>query len=53
MDLTSLAKKEWVWLIVLAILFLGLRLPAIHSPYHQDEYKLPMYADPQFFQPAQ
>ncbi len=37
-------KKEYCILILIVFIFLILRIPAIHHPYHQDEYKWPMYA---------
>lgn len=48
-------KKNWkeiVFLVILLVVFLVLRLPAIHAPYHQDEYKWPMYANPVYFGPG-
>lgn len=39
-----LKKKEYVFLVLLVAVFLFLRLPAIHFPYYQDEYKWPLYA---------
>ena len=44
MNFNFLRKKEFIWIIVLVSVFIVLRLPAIHRPYHQDEYKWPMYA---------
>lgn len=37
-------KKEYFILFLLIFVFLVLRIPAVHHPYHQDEYKWPMYA---------
>ncbi|MFA6404788.1 MAG: glycosyltransferase family 39 protein [Candidatus Paceibacterota bacterium] len=31
--------KKWRFVILIALVFLVLRLPAIHYPYHQDEWK--------------
>lgn len=52
MNLEFLRKKEVVWLVVLLALFLVLRLPAIHSPYHQDEYKWVQYSHPEITPPG-
>ncbi len=35
--------QYWI-LALIFIVFIGLRLPALNRPYHQDEYKWPMYA---------
>ena len=32
-------KKTWIVGALLLVVFLGLRLPALHMPYHQDEWK--------------
>ncbi len=47
-----LTKKEWIVLIVLFLAFIGLRLPAIHAPYHQDEYKWVLYSHPEIMPPG-
>ena len=52
MNFDFLRRKEWVWLVVLAVFFVILRLPAVHHPYHQDEYKWPMYANPAISAPG-
>jgi len=39
-------KKWFVWLAVIFAFFVFLHLPALHFPYHQDEYKWPTYANP-------
>lgn len=45
-------KKEiLIFLAVMAVFFL-LRLPAVHSPYHQDEYKWVQYSHPEIFPPG-
>ncbi len=41
----KLLKNEWLVFLCTVMLFLALRLPAVHMPYHQDEYKWPLYAD--------
>ncbi len=38
-ELKSLARKEWLVIIFLAFVFILVRIPGIHSPLHQDEYK--------------
>jgi hypothetical protein len=52
MNFGFLRKKEFIWLAVLVALFLVLRLPAIHSPYHQDEYKWVQYSHPEITPPG-
>ena len=51
--------KQWFgayqYLIILSLLFisfLALRLPGLDIPYHQDEYKWPLYANPEVFAPG-
>ncbi|KKP56609.1 MAG: hypothetical protein UR80_C0028G0004 [Parcubacteria group bacterium GW2011_GWB1_35_5] len=39
MNLEFFRKKDFVWFIFIAIIFVALRLPAVHNSYHQDEYK--------------
>ncbi len=50
----QLLTKHRVTLILIGIvaLFVILRLPLIHAPYHQDEYKWPMYANPALMAPG-
>ena len=43
----TLSKKEILIFVGIAVLFLALRLPAVHSPYHQDEYKWIEYSHPE------
>ncbi|MBA3733313.1 glycosyltransferase family 39 protein [Patescibacteria group bacterium] len=50
--MSSVLKKEWFFLVIILILFLGLRLPAIHLPYHQDEYKWVQYSHPEITPPG-
>ncbi|OHB25312.1 MAG: hypothetical protein A2542_01750 [Parcubacteria group bacterium RIFOXYD2_FULL_52_8] len=38
--IAALSKKEWWLLGGLLLVFLLVRLPGLHQPYHQDEYKL-------------
>ncbi|MCX6703323.1 MAG: hypothetical protein NTV02_01370 [Candidatus Zambryskibacteria bacterium] len=44
--------QYWIILAVLFISFLTLRLPGLDIPYHQDEYKWPLYANPAVFAPG-
>jgi 4-amino-4-deoxy-L-arabinose transferase-like glycosyltransferase len=37
-------KDYFVFFVILAV-FLLLRIPALNTPYHQDEYKWPLYAE--------
>jgi 4-amino-4-deoxy-L-arabinose transferase-like glycosyltransferase len=39
-------KREWVIVVVLAVVFILIRLPATSSPLHQDEYKWPIITNP-------
>ncbi len=43
-------RKEWLIAGITLMLFLALRLPAIHQPYHQDEYRWATIANPLFHQ---
>ena len=52
MSLDFFHKKEFVWLVFLAIFFVFVRLPAVHSPYHQDEYKWVQYSHPEIVAPG-
>jgi hypothetical protein len=45
-------KREVFVFACIAILFLFLRLPGIHIPYHQDEYKWPLYSDTSVYAPG-
>ncbi len=45
-------KKEVIFLFLIAVLFLAIRIPGVHIPYHQDEYKWPMYSDPAIYAPG-
>lgn len=49
---TFLSKKGWILFFLIAILFFALRLPGLHIPYHQDEYKWPQYANPALTEPG-
>ncbi len=42
----------WVGPLIIFVLFLFLRIPALHLAYHQDEYKWPMYANPAIYAPG-
>lgn len=46
------SKKEAVIFVGIALLFLALRLPGIHLPYHQDEYKWPIIVNPALTAPG-
>lgn len=37
---------EWVMVVALTLMFIGIRLPGIDLPLHQDEYKWPMIVNP-------
>jgi len=52
MNLGVFNKKWFIWFAVLVAVFIVLRLPAIHSPYHQDEYKWVQYAHPEITPPG-
>lgn len=45
-------KKEILFGFLLVLVFFALRLPAIHRPYHQDEYKWVQYAHPEIIAPG-
>lgn len=45
-------KKEILVFVGIVLLFFALRLPAIHSPYHQDEYKWPIIVNPALTEPG-
>src|SRR3989344_1675118 len=45
-------KKEYLLFLGILALFLMLRLPAIHAPYHQDEYKWPIIVNPALTAPG-
>lgn len=47
MNFGFLSKKEFIWAVVLVVVFLALRLPNVHYPYHQDEYKWVQYSHPE------
>jgi hypothetical protein len=42
----TFSKKEILVFVGVAVLFLALRIPGVHLPYHQDEYKWPMIVNP-------
>lgn len=46
------SKKEILIFLGIAVLFVVLHLPALHHPYHQDEYKWPMIVNPQLTEPG-
>ena len=45
-------KKSWILVVILLVLFVGLHLPALHFPYHQDEYKWVFYSHPEITPPG-
>jgi hypothetical protein len=47
-----LSKKEWLVLTGIIVVFFVLRIPGVNIPYHQDEYKWPMYAEEKVFAPG-
>jgi hypothetical protein len=47
-----ITHQYWIILGLLFISFLALRLPGLDIPYHQDEYKWPLYANPAVFAPG-
>jgi hypothetical protein len=42
--LKKIFNREVIIVGLLLVAFLAVRLPALHAPYHQDEYKWPLYA---------
>lgn len=52
MNFGFLRKKEFIWFVVLVVLFFALRLPGVHIPYHQDEYKWVLYSHPEIVEPG-
>lgn len=52
MNLEFSRKKVFILLVVLFVVFLMIRLPAIYSPYHQDEYKWVQYSHPEITPPG-
>jgi 4-amino-4-deoxy-L-arabinose transferase-like glycosyltransferase len=47
-----LSKKEWLLALGIIVLFFALRIPGIHIPYHQDEYKWVQYSHPEIVPPG-
>lgn len=47
-----LSYRYWIILSLFFVSFLALRIPGIIIPYHQDEYKWPLYANPAVFGPG-
>ena len=45
-------KNLFLAYLLLFCLFIVLRLPGLDIPYHQDEYKWPLYANPAVFAPG-
>jgi len=52
MNLDSFNKVNFIWLFVIAIIFLAVRIPALSTPYHQDEYKWPIIVNPALTDPG-
>ncbi len=48
----ALSRKEIVVFIFTFFLFIILHIPAIHFPYHQDEYKWVLYSHPEIIAPG-
>lgn len=48
----GLTQKNILVILSLFVLFFLIRLPAVHMPYHQDEYKWPLYSDPTIYPPG-
>lgn len=48
----AIEKKYLFILAAIAVIFLILRLPGFTMPYHQDEYKWPLYAEEKIFAPG-
>ena len=46
------SKREIFIFVAVAALFLVLRLPGVHLPYHQDEYKWPIIVNPALTAPG-
>ncbi len=46
-------ERNYLWLVgLIFIIFLALRLGGVTIPYHQDEYKWPLYAEEKVFAPG-
>jgi 4-amino-4-deoxy-L-arabinose transferase-like glycosyltransferase len=52
MNLRFFRKKEFFWLVLLIVVFVMIRIPAIDSPLHQDEYKWPIIVNPELTEPG-
>ena len=48
----ALTKKEILIFLGIIVLFFALRLPGLHIPYHQDEYKWVQYSHPDIVAPG-
>lgn len=46
MNFAFFRKNELIWPLIILAVFLALRLPGVHLPLHQDEYKWPMIVNP-------
>lgn len=47
-----MSKKEWFAVLLIFVVFLVLRIPGAHEPYHQDEYKWVQYSHPEIVPPG-
>ena len=52
MSFEFLRKKELIWFVAIVAIFFILRLPGLHIPYHQDEYKWVLYSHPEIIAPG-
>ncbi len=47
-----LKNKECFLVLMILAIFIFLRVPALNTPYHQDEYKWPLYAEGVVYKPG-
>lgn len=45
-------SKNWLFVLLGIVLFFIFRVPALYTPYHQDEYKWPLYAEEKVYTPG-
>lgn len=48
----SIIKNDWLIFGAILLVFVLFRLPSVHAPYHQDEYKWVLFAHPEIFAPG-
>src|SRR3989344_1836556 len=48
----TISKKEIIIFGLILVAFFVFRVPALHSPYHQDEYKWVLYSHPEIIPPG-